>query len=210
MSETISIKKSSPVIPKKTFTLPQKVFKSKINTQAIFDSIMSERASVRQGTHKVKTRAEVRGGGRKPHPQKGTGNARQGSIRSPQFVGGGIVGGPTPNKNYALKVNKKVKRLAYNSSLTLKAKENAIIVHDFKIEKIPNTKAMIKQIEVLKLKKSFKKILIVTNDFNVKKSVANLQKVFVTSLKSLRIETIVNVDVIIFSSEAMQKLGGNE
>src|SRR5690606_15544378 len=95
----------------------------------MFDAVQMQRASLRLGTHKVKGRSEVRGGGRKPWRQKGTGRARQGSIRSPQWVGGGVVFGPTP-RSYAYKLPKKVRRLAIKSALSSKVIDNEIIVVD--------------------------------------------------------------------------------
>ena len=116
--------------------LPKKVFGlSKIYSQAIFDVILSERASKRFSTHKVKNRGEVSGTGKKPWRQKGSGNARAGSLRSPIFVGGGRVFGPTTARNYSLKVNRKVRKNALLSALTLLAKDNAILVHEFKLAK---------------------------------------------------------------------------
>ena len=97
--------------------LAEAVFGIEPNQQAIFDTVLMQRASMRQGTHSVKTRAEVRGGGRKPWRQKGTGRARQGSIRSPQWRGGGIAFGPTP-RSYAYRINRKVRRVAFRSVLS--------------------------------------------------------------------------------------------
>ena len=212
MSENVSKQQSSSpqskVVPLK---LPKNIFSiKKINSQAIFDSIMSERASRRQGTHSVKSRSVVSGSGRKPYSQKGTGNSRQGSKRSPQWVGGGVAFGPTPNRNYLLKINKKVKQLAFKSALTLKAKAKAILVNDFKFDKKPNTKSFLKQFEALKINKKFKKILIIANDPILAKSVSNLQKVHIKSLVSLLIEEIINADFIIFSKESMKLLESRE
>src|SRR5574342_561653 len=107
-------------------TLNDAVFGIEPNESVVFDVILSQRASLRQGTHAVKNRSAVRGGGRKPWRQKGTGRARQGSIRSPQWRGGGVVFGPTP-RSYAVKVNKKVRQLALRSALSyLQANNNLI------------------------------------------------------------------------------------
>lgn len=192
----------------KQIILPKSIFDAKVNAQTIFDVILFERASRRQGTHSTKSRGEVSGGGRKPFKQKKTGNARQGSIRSPQWVGGGVVGGPKPNRNYKLKVNKKVRQIAFASALTLKAKNKAIKIHDFHGFEKPNTKKLIADIKDLKLQKDFAKILIVTNDENIWKSAANLEKVFVYKLASLTIEMIVHVDVLVFSKNELLKLKG--
>ena len=114
-----------------------------INQQVIYDVVNCQRAAMRQGTHDTKGRSEVRGGGRKPWRQKGTGRARQGSIRAPQWVGGGTVFGPTP-RSYAFKLNKKVKRLALKNVLSYKlAEKNLIAVSDVKFEEI-KTKNFVK------------------------------------------------------------------
>ena len=115
-------------------TLADTVFGIEPNQQCIFDAVIMQRASMRQGTHDTKNRTEVRGGGRKPWRQKGTGRARQGSIRATQWRGGGIVFGPTP-RNYGYKLNKKVRRLALKSALSEKVLENAMSVVDkFELE----------------------------------------------------------------------------
>ena len=98
----------------KDIKLSDEVFGIEPNNQTIYDAVVLKQASMRLGTHKVKTRSEVSGGGRKPWRQKGTGNARQGSIRAPHFVGGGVVFGPTTERNYTKKQNRKERRLALN------------------------------------------------------------------------------------------------
>ncbi len=114
-----------------------------VNQQVIYDVVNCQRAAMRQGTHDTKGRSEVRGGGRKPWRQKGTGRARQGSIRAPQWVGGGTVFGPTP-RSYAFKLNKKVKRLALKNVLSYKVAENNLIaVSDVKFDEI-KTKNFVK------------------------------------------------------------------
>lgn len=187
--------------------LPKSVFGIKVNTQAIFDTIMAERASQRQGTHKVKHRGEVRGGGKKPFAQKHTGRARAGSTRSPIWVGGGTVFGPTTERNYNLKVNKKYRKLALASALTLKAQADAVIKHDSKMDKI-STKTLLETLKGLKLKDEFKKILIVSDNENVFKSGANVQTITVQKLSGLHIEQIVHADVVIISNEDIKKLEG--
>ena len=121
-----------------------------INQQVVYDVVNCQRAAMRQGTHDTKGRSEVRGGGRKPWRQKGTGRARQGSIRAPQWVGGGTVFGPTP-RSYAFKLNKKVKRLALKNVLSYKLNENALTaVEAIKFEEI-KTKNFIKFLENIKV-----------------------------------------------------------
>ncbi len=191
----------------KNFSLPPKVFNIKVNNQAIFDTILFERASRRKGNHKVKNRSEVRGGGRKPFAQKHTGKARAGSIRSPIWVGGGIIFGPNPNKNYNLKINKKLRKLAFLSSLTLKSKKQAIIIDEIKMNKI-STKEFIRKINLLKLKEVFKKILIVSESKILYKSANNLKKIEVQKLSCLNIEKIINADAMIISKSDIKKIEG--
>lgn len=191
----------------KSTNLPKAVFGVEVSTQALFDAIIAERAAQRQGTHKVKTRGEVRGGGKKPFAQKHTGRARAGSTRSPIWVGGGTVWGPRTERNYELKVNRKVKRLAFNSALTLKANEGAVVVAEIKTTK-PSTKELIKAIEALNLKKEFKKVLVVSDDVNTFKSGKNLPNVVVNKLSGLTVEMIVNADVIVLSDANIKTLEG--
>jgi len=204
MSET-NTTKINTTSPSKT-KLPKEVFSVKINTQAIFDTIMSERASVRQGTHKTKDRSEVRGGGRKPWRQKGTGRARAGSTRGPIWVGGGRVFGPTPERNYNLKVNKKVRKNALFSALSLKASDNSIKVQELKLDKI-STKELINQVTKL-LGKDQKKALIVTSDEKIFKSANNVKTIDTTKLASMSVEQIVNADIVIMSKEDIKTLEG--
>ena len=123
-------------------TLNDEIFGIEPHKQAMFDAVILQRASLRQGTHKTKGRSEVRGGGRKPWKQKGTGRARQGSIRSPQWRGGGVVFGPTP-RSYNLKMNKKVRRLALKSALSFKVLESEMVVLNELTLAAPKTKEMV-------------------------------------------------------------------
>ena len=191
---------------KLTTSLSKEVFGVKVNTQAIFDTIMSERASLRQGTHKTKSRGEVRGGGKKPFAQKHTGRARAGSIRSPIWVGGGVVFGPTPDRNYTLKVNKKVRKLAFKSALTLKSNNNSIIIDEIKMDKI-STKTLIDIIKEMKLK-NVKKILIVSENEILFKSSKNVKDIVVQKLSGLSVEQIVHADIMIISKEDVKKIEG--
>ncbi|VEU75111.1 50S ribosomal protein L4 [Mycoplasmopsis maculosa] len=199
------IKKEAPKAKK--LSLNPVLFDSeKIYEQAIFDTIMSERASLRQGTHDVKSRAEVRGGGKKPWRQKGTGRARAGSTRSPIWVGGGRAFGPTPERNYTLKVNKKVRFAAFVSALTLLARNNQVILDDMKLESI-STKAAVAKLEELKIK-DLKHILIVTTDETLYKSVANLKNVIAVKPNSVSIEKLVWADVLVLSEEGLKNFEG--
>ena len=133
----------------KDLELSEAVFGVQINKQVIYDVVNAQRAAMRQGTHDTKGRSEVRGGGKKPWRQKGTGRARQGSIRAPQWVGGGTVFGPTP-RSYAFKLNKKVKQLGLKNALTYMVNEGKLIaVEDVKFEEI-KTKNFVKFLENVK------------------------------------------------------------
>lgn len=122
--------------------LQDAVFGIEPNNKVLFDAIIMQRAAMRQGTSKVKNRSEVRGGGRKPWRQKGTGRARQGSIRSPQWRGGGVVFGPVP-RSYSYKLPKKVRRLAIKSALSTKVQDNSIVVLEALSFDAPKTKEMV-------------------------------------------------------------------
>ncbi len=190
-----------------TSKLNPKLFASnKIYSQAIFDTIISDRASRRQGTHDVKSRAEVRGGGKKPWRQKRTGRARAGSTRSPIWVGGGRAFGPTPARNYKLKVNKKVRFNAFISALTLLAQSKAVVIDDFKLESI-STKAAINKLNDLGIKNQ-KHILIATNDEVTYKSVANLQNVICVKPSSVSVENLIWADVLVLSTEGYENFEG--
>lgn len=181
-------------------------FLEKIYEQAIFDTIVADRASLRQGTHDVKNRSEVSGSGKKPWKQKGTGRARAGSLRSPVFVGGGRAFGPTPERNYTLKVNKKVRKLALKSALTMLAAEKAVAVNDLKLEGI-STKEILNKLTTLKVNK-LRTVLIVTNDEIVYRSARNLPNVSICKPTSLSVESLIGADVMIISKEGLEIVEG--
>lgn len=138
----------------KDIKLNDNIWSIEPNDAVIYDAIRLATASLRQGTHSVKTRAEVSGGGRKPWRQKGTGNARQGSTRSPQWRHGGIVFGPTTERNYNIKMNKKERRLALKSALSYKVIDSELTVLDELKLSSSKTKEIVKVLERLKLNKS--------------------------------------------------------
>ncbi|GEL78067.1 50S ribosomal protein L4 [Tenuibacillus multivorans] len=185
--------------------LTEGVFGIEPNETVLKDAVVMQQASLRQGTHKVKNRSEVRGGGRKPWRQKGTGRARQGSIRSPQWVGGGTVFGPTP-RSYSFKLPKKVRRLALRSALSSKVKHEEIyVLEDLSIE-APKTK------EVVSLLNSFDvdgKALIVTaeNDENIERSANNIQGVHVLSVEQINVLDLLKYDKLFMTKEAAEKAG---
>ena len=173
------------------------------NDQVIYESINLFMANRRQGTHSTKNRSEVSGGGRKPWRQKGTGNARQGSIRAPHWVGGGVIFGPSSNRNYTKKMNKKERRLALKSALTYKATDKAIIVVDKFDAETNKTKDMIKVLEGLKVTG---KTLIVTTELteNLILSTRNLSNIKVVLANELNTYDVLYVEKIIITEDAVK------
>ena len=189
----------------KKIKLDNSVFGVEPNTHAIYLDVKSYLANKRQGTHKTKQRADIKGSTRKIKKQKGTGTARAGSIKNPIFRGGGRIFGPTP-RDYSQKVNKKVKRLARKSALSIKAKEKSIfIVEDFQMEK-PSTKEFIKTLSALGL--SGKKNLFVLEELNknVYLSSRNLKNSNVVINSELNTYGISNANNLIISEGAVPKI----
>ncbi|MGG6432945.1 50S ribosomal protein L4 [Anoxybacillus sp. D401a] len=180
------------------------VFGVEPNKHVLFEAVIMQRASLRQGTHKTKNRAEVSGGGRKPWRQKGTGRARQGSIRSPQWRGGGIVFGPVP-RSYSYKLPKKVRRLAIKSALSSKVLENNIVVLDNLALEAPKTKEMVKILNNLSVDR---KALIVTADANenVILSARNIPGVTVVTASGINVLDVLNHDKLIITKAAVEKV----
>ncbi|MCM3741046.1 50S ribosomal protein L4 [Oceanobacillus luteolus] len=185
--------------------LNEAVFGIEPNTHVLHEAVVMQRASLRQGTHAVKNRSAVRGGGRKPWRQKGTGRARQGSIRSPQWVGGGVVFGPTP-RSYSYKLPKKVRRLALRSALSSKVKEENIFVLEQLALDAPKTKEIINLLDALKVDE---KALIVTADTNetIARSANNLQTVKVLTVEELNVLDILTYDKLVITKDAVEKAG---
>lgn len=180
------------------------------NDQVVYEHINLFMANRRQGTHSTKTRSEVSGGGRKPWRQKGTGNARQGSIRAPHFVGGGIVFGPNPNRNYTKKMNKKERRLALKSALTYKANDKAVITVDKFDAETNKTKDMLKVLEGLK---ATGKTLIVTTELTenlilATRNIANVKLVLANELNTYDVlyceKMIITEDAVKYVEEVLK------
>ena len=189
----------------KDIKLSDEVFGIEPNNQTIYDAVVLKQASMRQGTHKTKTRSEVSGGGRKPWRQKGTGNARQGSIRAPHFVGGGVVFGPTTNRNYTKKQNRKERRLALKSALTHKANAKEIIVVENFIVDTPKTKDFMKLLETLKING---KSLIVVKELtdNLILASRNLSDVKVIETHEINTYDVMNYTNLVMTEEAVKML----
>jgi len=184
--------------------LNDSVFGIEPNQHVLFEAIVMQRASLRQGTHKTKVRSEVAGGGRKPWRQKGTGRARQGSIRSPQWRGGGTVFGPTP-RSYSYKLPKKVRRLAIKSALSSKVLEENILVLESLVFDAPKTKEFKSVLGGLSVEK---KALIVTADLdeNVALSARNIPGVTVVTADGISVLDVVNHDKLIMTKAAVEKV----
>ncbi|MFD1363527.1 50S ribosomal protein L4 [Lentibacillus salinarum] len=185
--------------------LNDSVFGIEPNTHVLHEAVVMHRASLRQGTHDVKNRGEVRGGGRKPWRQKGTGRARQGSIRAPQWVGGGTVFGPTP-RSYSYKLPKKVRRLALKSAFSSKVQdEDLVVLEDIAID-APKTKEIVKMLDALNVDT---KVLIVTadKDENVVRSANNLPNAHVLTVAEVNVLDLLSHDKLIITKGAAEKAG---
>lgn len=188
----------------KDLELNEAVFGIEPNKQALFDMVLLQRASLRQGTHKVKNRTEVSGGGKKPWRQKGTGRARQGSIRAPQWRGGGVVFGPTP-RSYKFKLNRKVRRLALKSALSTKVIDNEFMALEGIKFEAPKTKEMVK---VLANLNAPTKTLIVVDeiDENVARSANNIPGVKLLDARRVNVYDILNSNKLIMTEAAIKSV----
>ncbi|MBA3675134.1 MAG: 50S ribosomal protein L4 [Chitinophagaceae bacterium] len=185
----------------RTIELPEEIFGVEPNNHVIYLAVKQYLAAQRQGTHKVKTRAEVQGSSKKLHKQKGTGGSRKGNLRNPLYKGGGTIFGPKPH-SYDIKLNRKVKDLAKISALSHKAKENSImVIEDMKLE-TPKTKEFIDILKVLNI--NGKKTCFIIPDYNdnVYRSLRNVPSVCGTLLSDINTYDIVNANVLVFTESA--------
>ncbi|GAD16656.1 50S ribosomal protein L4 [Lentilactobacillus otakiensis] len=187
-----------------TVALNDGIFGIEPNNNVVFDAIVMQRASLRQGTHSVKNRSAVRGGGKKPWRQKGTGRARQGSIRSPQWRGGGIVFGPTP-RSYSYRLPKKVSRLALKSVLSEKVSDNKLVVVDTLKFDAPKTKEFAELLGKLDVST---KTLVVLEDDNEKAvlSARNLENVKVVSAQGINTLDVADHDKVVITKAALSQV----
>ncbi len=185
----------------RTIELPEEIFGMEPNDHVIYLAVKQYQAAQRQGTHKVKTRAEVKGSSKKLHRQKGTGGSRKGNIRNPLYKGGGVIFGPKPHR-YELKLNKKVKDLAKMSALSYKAKDNAIVVvEEFDME-VPKTKQVMEIAKALQV--SDKKTLMIVSDCsdNLYLSCRNVPNLATAMIADINTYDILNADVLVFTENA--------
>lgn len=174
------------------------------NENVVFDAVIMQRASLRQGTHAVKNRSAVSGGGRKPWRQKGTGRARQGSIRSPQWRGGGIVFGPTP-RSYSYKLPKKVRRLAIKSVLSQKVLDNKLVVVEALQFDAPKTKEFAQVLSNLNVDTKVLVVVESSNDFALL-AARNIPNVTIVDETDVTVLDVVNNDKLLFTKAALSKV----
>ncbi len=186
-----------------TMKLADDIFNVEVNEHAMHMSVVQYLANQRQGTKSAKTRAQVRGGGRKPWRQKGTGRARQGSIRSPQWRGGGVVFAPKP-RDFSFKINKKIKRLALKSALSVKVNENKLLV----LEKLELAEIKTKQMKqvLTNIKTDNALIVIDNNDKNVILSARNLPSIKTASANTINVYDILKYDNLVVTKDAVNKI----
>ncbi|MCI5812946.1 MAG: 50S ribosomal protein L4 [Lactobacillus sp.] len=187
-----------------TIDLNDAIFGVEANENAEYEAIIRQRASLRQGTHAVKNRSAVSGGGKKPWRQKGTGRARQGSIRSPQFRGGGIVFGPTP-RSYNYRLPRKVRQLAIKSALSQKVADDKFVVVDSINLDAPKTKEFAGVLDNLKVNE--KVLIVVTDDDkNAELSARNLANVNVVTPSGVNILNVVDTQKIVITKSALSQV----
>jgi large subunit ribosomal protein L4 len=186
-----------------TIEVADSVFGAEIKENLVHLAVVQHLAAMRQGTQKAKTRSEVSGGGRKPWRQKGTGHARQGSIRAPQWKGGGVVFAPTP-RDYTTTMNKKEKRAALKSALSNAVAENKlIIVDDIKLAEI-KTKNFQAMLDAFKVNKAF--VLLDSNDKNVILSARNIQDVKTAGVNELNVYDVLKYQTVVATKAAVEKI----
>lgn len=189
----------------KDITLNEQIWSIEPNDAVLYDAIKLTRNSQRQGTHATKTRSEVSGGGRKPWRQKGTGRARQGSTRSPQWVGGGVVFGPSP-RNYGKKMNRKERRLALKSALAYKAiNSELIIVENFNVESL-KTKDMIKTLEKLGIANVKSLIVVEELSDNLILATRNLTNIMLLQADEINTLDIISADKMVITVDAVKAI----
>lgn len=185
------------------FQLSDKVFGAEVNKEVLHQVIVAQLANKRQGTQSAKTRAEVTGGGKKPWRQKGTGRARQGSIRAPQWIKGGIVFAPKP-RDYSITIPKSMKRVAMKSALSSKVEENEIVVlENLEIDE-PKTKEIVKILDAFNAKKTL--IVTAESNKNVYKSARNIEGVTVLPVNNINVYDILRYDKFIITKDAVSKI----
>jgi large subunit ribosomal protein L4 len=193
----------------RSIELPEEIFGAEPNNHVIYLAVKQYLAAQRQGTHKVKTRAEVQGSSKKLHRQKGTGGSRKGNIRNPLYKGGGTIFGPKPH-SYDIKLNRKVKDLAKISALSYKAKDNAIVIVEDITMDAPKTKTFVDILGNLKI--ADKKTMFIMPEYNdnVERSIRNVPSVLGVLLSDINTYDIVNSEVLILTESAAKIFADEE
>lgn len=186
-----------------TMELNDAVFGVEVNEHLVHLAVVRQLANKRQGTQKAKTRSEVSGGGRKPWRQKGTGRARQGSIRAPQWTGGGVVFAPVP-RDYTMKMNKKERRAALKSALTSKVQDNKFVVVDSLTMAEPKTKEMQKVLTNLKAEKAL--VVIAADDKNIALSTRNIADVQLSTVNSINVYDVMKHQTVVVTKDAVASI----
>ncbi|HEV3123451.1 MAG TPA: 50S ribosomal protein L4 [Candidatus Dormibacteraeota bacterium] len=201
---------SAPVVDqtgkaKGSVDLPAEIFEAPINEALLHQALVRQQANARQGTHDTKTRDEVRGGGRKPYKQKGTGRARQGSTRSPQFAGGGIVFGPHP-RSYRLDMPRKQRRLALRSALAVKAQEGQLRILDGFTLESPRTREVAAMLTAID---AGRRVLVVLGSHNemLERSARNIPEVRVILASNLNVRDLLTGDTVLVTRDALEHIG---
>jgi large subunit ribosomal protein L4 len=191
----------------RTVELPDEIFNVQANIPLMHQVVVAQLAAARQGTHKAKTRGEVSGGGKKPYKQKGTGRARQGSIRAPQFTGGGVVHGPVP-RDYSQRTPKKMKAAALRGALSDRAREGRVhVVESFVDGDTPSTKAARQAVEALTSRRKVLVVLGVEDEVNWL-SLRNLPIVHLLEAGQLNTYDVLDADEVVFTSDALEEFLG--
>ena len=186
-----------------TMDLNDAVFGVEVNEHLVHLAVVAQLANKRQGTQKAKTRSEVSGGGRKPWRQKGTGHARQGSTRSPQWTGGGVVFAPTP-RDYTIRLNKKERRAALKSALTSKVQDgNLIVVDELKLDEI-KTKAFKAVMDNLQVENGL--VVLADNDANIVMSARNLNKINTALTNTINVYDVMKAKKVVLTKDSAKKL----
>lgn len=183
--------------------LNESIFGAEVSVEAMHQVVLAQLANKRQGTQSAKTRAEVRGGGIKPWRQKGTGRARQGSIRAPQWIHGGIVFAPKP-RDYRVSVPKSMRRVAMKSALTSKVQDNEMIVLESLAFDAPKTKEMVKVLNAFETKKTL--IVVAESNENVYKSARNIPGIAVVPVNNINVYDILKYENLMITKDAVSKI----
>lgn len=186
--------------------LPKEIFEVPMNADLVHQVVISQQANMRQVSAHTKNRAEVRGGGRKPWRQKGTGRARHGSIRSPIWVGGGVSGGPRNDKNYTREIPKKMRKKALMMVLSEKAKNNLMVVLDILNVEKPKTKSMADLIKKLPANKGSRLVLYSAGNKNVFLAARNIAKTVVLETRNMNIVDLLNNKYIVITKEGVKEI----